>query len=228
MKVWEKERREKNRQPWVSSWRARLRLLKKTFFFVTFLIFSFLLSFGQNFPSFAQKSVSFLSKQFPRALCFSRSVCAWLPPHIFFRTWFEVAIYCLRFDGLLSICALLQKVEKRTKSVIGPRVRALDEILRKRRKKREENVESERGVGGLARQAAYKKKLSSSSSSFVVTFLFFLFLLSFGQTLPSSAQKSASFLLKQFSTAQCFSRSVCAWLPPRIFSKHDLKCPFIV
>ncbi len=86
-------------------------------FVVTFLIFWFLLSFGQNLPSSAQKSVSFLLKQFSTAQCFSRSVCAWLPPHIFFKTWFEVAIYCLPFDGLLSICALLQKARKRTKSV---------------------------------------------------------------------------------------------------------------
>ena len=81
------------------------------------LIFFILLSFCRNFPSFAQKSVSFLLKQFPRAQRFSRSVCAWLPPHIFFKTRFEVAIYCLPFDGLLSICALLQKARKRTKSV---------------------------------------------------------------------------------------------------------------
>ena len=149
--ILEKERREKKsskvneqlaglpRQ--TASYKKKNFLLLLSSFVVTFFIFLFLLSFGQNFPSFAQKSVSFLLKQFPRAQCFSRSNCAWLPRHIFSKP----DLKCYPLYGVLRLCTLLQKARKRSKSVnqtiftlwLEPNHWALDEILRKRKKRKE-------------------------------------------------------------------------------------------
>ena len=155
-------------------------------------------------------------RQFPRVRCFSKSVCAWLPPHIFFITWFEVAIYCLPFDGLLSICALLQKARKRTKSVnqtiftfsLEPNwplsTRRNSEKKKGERRNRRKWTSSWRACPPGCE--FIKKKTFFFLSFFLLRRHFFDFFIfaQFWSELPFFAQKSFSFLLKQFPRAYAF------------------------
>ena len=109
--------------------------------------------------------------------------------------------------GVLRLWALLQKARKDpnlwTKPFLFCDWNQSTELEKERREKKSSKV-NEQLAGLPARLRVYKKKtflLSSSSFFFVVTFLIFLFLLSFGQNFPSFAQKSVSFLLKQFPRA---------------------------
>ena len=133
-------------------------LLSSSSLFFDFFIFA---QFWSDLSLFCTKKRFFPFKTVSESVVLSQKCLCLIAAIHFFITWFEVAIYCLPFDGLFSMCALLQKARKRTKSVnqtVFTSCLEPNHLSTRRnsgkRKKREEIVESERAVGELARQAA--------------------------------------------------------------------------
>ena len=112
-------------------------------------------------------------------MLFQKCLCQIAATH-FFKTRFEVSIYCLPFVQCVTCNTMstVAKSQKRSKSVDQSIFILWPEEPKhwaRNRKKRDEIVESERAVGGLARQAASFFNLIKQKYAKQLYFLFFHF-----------------------------------------------------